>query len=648
MVELNTSYILNAPTEIDFLQSMNEVCCTTTPLLDGNENGMEDTGFRMLFERQIRRLLRNTTTPRDPSRVQDARDILAFARDASRPLRLIELLHLLALRHSTKRIVSNALRAPRDLMLTTHGLIKIDTDDTVHFIHPWLRRYLREDCCRRHDFPNAHQRLAELSVKYMTGPQVPASPCNSLQRVEDTVRNAPFWTYAIANLHRHYNSAPPCESREKLRESIMSFFRRQGSVTCAQQLIGFIGKQMHDQQRVLNSTQSKIKDVEPSFTKDNSTSKWLNYHELSWSDSHKTTSLHLAILLGLDDIAVQILSEQDQNWLSATNGLEETPLHLAVVCSSDEPISQLIRQGSDLNARDRLGMSPWHVAAACGNVIALSILCHAVNRLQFNARVEPSTSQQSARTEFTESAWTNKAISGSTALHLAARAGHLESVKLITADERSDWTIEDRYGMTAFHKACKYGRLEIVRHFTTRRPCARFQSTIDGRIGLHLACKYESGLEVAKFLLEMDPTLCNVKDNNDETALHHSVRGLEPLVVDLLLNNPMIDVNSTNRKGQTPIMLAVYNPSNVFELLLDHSKLDKTSKSGSLSVVELVEQRSKVLDSRLAMGRVISSSDRGCYRGDTRLAHVARSLREDDMRSFTPESSWLSNARPPE
>jgi ankyrin repeat protein len=414
---------------------------------------------------------------------------------------------------------------------------------------------------------------------------------------------------------------------------MLLFIRQQGSVTCAQQLIAYIGKEVYGQQRARDPIQDRAKEIDPSFLDDDSISKWLDYRKMSWSDSYKTTGLHLAILLRLDDIATEILAEQDSTCLSAINGLDETPLHLAVVCSCEELISQLVRRGSDLDARDRLGMAPWHTAAACGNASALRILRLAVNRAQFNAQAELSASQQSAGAiENTESAWITRTVSGSTALHFAARNGHLESVKLIMADYRCDWTIEDRYGMTAFHKACKYGRLEIVRHFVTCTPCAEYRSTKDGRIGLHLACKYESGFEVATFLMQRQPELCSIRDNRYETALHHAAAGLDSRAVKLLLDQPSVDVNASNCKGKTPTMLAAFNPNDGFEMLLKHEALDRNIQVGLWSIDELANKRAAVAHSRNETALVHSSlHDRA-----VELTYLAHSLSEDGMRSLTP------------
>jgi ankyrin repeat protein len=649
MVELNTSFILSAPTEENFHRAIEEVCATTPPLRDGNENTLESTGFRTVFERQIQRLFQNTHTSSDRRRVQNSRDIIAFTRDANRKLRINELLHLLALRSSTGEFSDTALEDPQDLLLITQGLIKIDTNDLVHFVHPWLQLYLQNDAA----FPDAHQRLAELCIKYLRWPRFSHGPCDSMADIRKIISRAPFWVYAIENLHKHYTSACQRKDQAQLRRSIQAFLRHQSAVTCAQQLIRFFGEEVVDRQHVAELVRETFGDVHPAFVGDNSIAKWLDDHDLYWCSSETTTSLHLAILLQLDTFALELLDATGSILLNATNGLGETPLHLAVVHSCEALVDRLVLHTRDLNACDRRGMSPWHVAAACGSSTAVITLRRSAGRLDFNARVQPIEHRRSAKTTRPSrisprisSTWNDRELSGSTALHLAARNGHLEIVKQITADTRCDSTIEDDDGMTPFHKACKYGRLEIVEHLIAQGWCPEQQSRKDGRTGLHLACKYKSGFEVARFILQSHPGLCNVKDINHETALHHAAAGLDSRAVRLLLSHPSIDVNPRNLKGQTPVVLAAFTPNDGFEMFTEHEALDRTVRIRSSSLAELAQKWTTIADNRLtADNQTISSGGRLHYRRNARLEYLAKDLSEHGPRLATPEvrtASWTS------
>lgn len=636
MVELNTSYILNARTESAFYRAIEEVHAMTPPSGDVNYDGPESTSLWSAFERQIQRLLRTAKAS-----LQDARDVIAFVRDANRPLRLHELLYLFALRFSNKEFDDMALRHPQDLMQITQGLIKSGADDLVDYIHPSLRLYLERDISCRHEFPNAHQRLAELSIKYLTWPRFSLGPYNSAREIKHAIDQAPFWIYAVGSLHRHYTLASREEEQPGLRLSIQAFLSRQGSLACAQQLIRFVGTKVIDRQQTRERIQGDTEDVRPAFVSDNSIVKWLDCHELYWQDCQKTTSLHLAILLQLDDFALELLDDCDPASVNATNDLNETPLHLAIVHSGKALIRRLISKGADLNACDRRGMSPWHVAAACGNAFATGMLRQIDGQLQFNARVQSTTSRWSNHTNGTSelspktiSTWYNRAISGSTALHLAARNGHLEVVKQLSADSRFDWSIEDDDGMTAFHKACKYGRLDIVRHLVAQTPrCSEYQSGKDGRTGLHVACKYQSGFEVATYLVQCQPELCSITDNRDETALHHAASGLDSRAVKLLLDQRLVDVNARNCQGQTPIMLAVFNPNDGFEMLLQHKALERDVQVGLLSISELAKKRAAIAHPPSKTTFTGSS----LHSRAVKLKHLAESLSEDSMRSLTPD-----------
>jgi ankyrin repeat protein len=222
--------------------------------------------------------------------------------------------------------------------------------------------------------------------------------------------------------------------------------------------------------------------------------------------------------------------------------------------------------------------------------------------LDMNQLVSPKEDQHQSQLVTTSngsSARNEQTAYGATALHLAARNGHVEIVRRIISDARCKELIEDCSGMTEFHKACSYGQLEVVRLLIeTSAKYVRHHSKQNGRIGFHLACKYEAGYEVAKFLLEAYPDLCRIPDNNGDVALHHAAIGSVVNTVQLLLQQPDININPRNKKGQTPLALAAEYDSAALCTLYDHEGVYRWISVMGRPVEEIVrQQRERHVDS---------------------------------------------------
>lgn len=566
MVVLNSAYIMLATTKKEFRSALAQVQSTMRHPDTSNGKDMEESFFHKAFERHIQRLLR-TSSHGLPKDNHDAKDIIAFVRDAARPLRVKELLYMLALRSSAKEIDEDDLRAREVIPTITEGLVDIGEGDLLDFVHPGLRHHLECDSSRR-SFPDSNFSLAKLCFKYLNSPRFSTGACASKSDLKKRMDGAPFWVYAAENLHKHYKASANHPEATRLKESILKFLKRDGSIACALQLIHSIGKEATDPKLAIQlATEDELK-TPLVLAGDLSITKWLEHRELAWWNAQSSTGIHLAISLKLDIIAIELLKEQGSASLSQPIGLGETPLHLAVICSGYEMVDELILRGADLNASNTEGMSPWHIAAATGNLKAVTtMLAQAPGRLAVNARMRSNEPRWEAETRDASglpqdqcSTWTNRTVSGYTALHYAARAGYIEVVSQILADGRSDWTIEDDDGMTAYHKACKHGRLQVVRLFEGAfHGCSQRRSLKDGRTGLHLACKYAAGIEVVKHLLGKSPGLCDVKDDNGELPLHHAATSRNIRAVSLLLQHAhakRADVYTPNRKGQTPLDLA--------------------------------------------------------------------------------------------
>ena len=76
--------------------------------------------------------------------------------------------------------------------------------------------------------------------------------------------------------------------------------------------------------------------------------------------------LHLAIIFGEDDFATQTIQmAKCKESLSIHNNLQQSPIHLAVLTNKPRLVQLLLARGAVVDARDRHGNTPLHMACRC-------------------------------------------------------------------------------------------------------------------------------------------------------------------------------------------------------------------------------------------------------------------------------------------
>ncbi|KAJ3682361.1 hypothetical protein LUZ60_014934 [Juncus effusus] len=159
---------------------------------------------------------------------------------------------------------------------------------------------------------------------------------------------------------------------------------------------------------------------------------------------------------------------------------------------------------------------------------------------------------------------------GLTALHLAAARGHLLVVKeLLKVGSELCLMREEKRGLVPLHLAVINGRTLVVKELLETCRASLIEVTHGGETVLHLAVKSDS-LEVLGFLisLALDVDNLNEKDEMGNTILHLAVARRQKSAIELLLNNPRLDVNSINSEGFTPLDLLLVTQQKQGDLVL--------------------------------------------------------------------------------
>ena len=124
--------------------------------------------------------------------------------------------------------------------------------------------------------------------------------------------------------------------------------------------------------------------------------------------------------------------------VNAYNKFGKTPLHLAVICGHTDNVKALIEAGADINLQDDLEETALHKAAYNG------LTKIAVSLIELGANINA------------------KDKSGGTPLHQAAYKGHTDTVKALTAVKGVNLNSRDLQEETPLHWAARYGKTEIA------------------------------------------------------------------------------------------------------------------------------------------------------------------------------------------
>ena len=249
------------------------------------------------------------------------------------------------------------------------------------------------------------------------------------------------------------------------------------------------------------------------------------------TDDQGITPLFSAASFGRDEIFRLLIDNGAKINIKDIHGA--TPLSWALNPFSIEEARLLIEKGADVKARDDFGQTPLHQVAGRGTIsVAQLLLDHGadINAVDINGWV-PLTNACWAGPEIVKflilngaevnppeykDTTTNCFVAPTTPLHLAARDGELEIVKILV-ENGARINIRNREGETPLYLAASRGRNEVTEYLLDK--------------GAFVSCP---------------------ENNMNRTGLHNAViNGYTP-IVDMLLEKGA-DVSLADMYGKTPL-----------------------------------------------------------------------------------------------
>lgn len=177
--------------------------------------------------------------------------------------------------------------------------------------------------------------------------------------------------------------------------------------------------------------------------------------DLFSQDKDGDTNLHVAIIQREAYIVMNMIAlAPHRDWLNTSNGLLQTPLHLAVITRQVDVVRRLVTSGASPDVRDIYGNTPLHIACREGYDDIVECLLTPVKVEEVIDLKLPHIPQDLSL----------KNYEGHTCLHLAAMETSLRVMDLLLSAGANINIGDGKSGRTVLHEAAEAGN-RILLHF---------------------------------------------------------------------------------------------------------------------------------------------------------------------------------------
>jgi len=176
-------------------------------------------------------------------------------------------------------------------------------------------------------------------------------------------------------------------------------------------------------------------------------------------DDDGDNALHLSLIHDRQDVAEAIIDQAPScEFLDIHNDLLQKPLHLAVILRQHRICRKLIVSGATVDARDRHGESPLHLACSGGDVKTVQALMHPLTHDEMQQMAHKGLRVPQLPQDLEQ-----KNYEGFTCLHLATFGGHTEIIHYLVAMGADINAGDGKSGRTALHYAVENENTDLIK-----------------------------------------------------------------------------------------------------------------------------------------------------------------------------------------
>ena len=200
-------------------------------------------------------------------------------------------------------------------------------------------------------------------------------------------------------------------------------------------------------------------------------------------DDDGDTLLNIALIILAPELALYFIDMTPHfSWLNIPNKLSQTPLHLAVLTKQAGLVRRLVVGGANLEARDKHGNMPIHLACRENLIYCIRALLEPV-RYEEQKRNNYDIPFQKVPQNMAA-----KNYEGLTCLHIASLMDNLDIVKILIDNGANLNSRAEKSGRTVLHEAAWSGKLILVKYLISLgNRCNINAKTYDGYTAFDLA-----------------------------------------------------------------------------------------------------------------------------------------------------------------